>query len=76
MSGARHSAISFAETGDFCLAAPGRRLRPKPSASAVFGKSTDPETNVKIVFSRRDPAAPLENPALLLVAMYAWDGNS
>jgi len=27
-------------------------------------------------FSSRDPAEPLANPELLLVAQYAWDGNS
>jgi uncharacterized protein DUF4804 len=36
------------------------------------------ETEVKIHFSQRDPAAKLEGPdaGKLLVAMYAWDSNS
>jgi len=31
---------------------------------------------IKIVFSRREPAQKLDDPEHLLVAMYAWDGNS
>jgi len=31
---------------------------------------------IKIKFSRRDPAQKLDDPKCLLVAMYAWDGNS
>eukprot|EP00322_Chrysochromulina_rotalis_P011654 CAMPEP_0115851624 /NCGR_PEP_ID=MMETSP0287-20121206/12578_1 /TAXON_ID=412157 /ORGANISM="Chrysochromulina rotalis, Strain UIO044" /LENGTH=242 /DNA_ID=CAMNT_0003305663 /DNA_START=27 /DNA_END=756 /DNA_ORIENTATION=+ len=40
--------------------------------------SAQPQTRPKIVFSRRDPAAPVDpvEPPLLLVAMYAWDGFS
>ena len=39
------------------------------------------DTNVKITFSKRDPFAPLSsktrtNDGTLIVAMYAWDGNS
>ncbi|KAL2917840.1 hypothetical protein HK105_202713 [Polyrhizophydium stewartii] len=31
---------------------------------------------IKIVFSKREPAAKLSDPSLLLIASYAWDGNS
>jgi hypothetical protein len=31
---------------------------------------------IQIKFSKRDPAEKLDNPDHLLVAMYAWDGNS
>jgi len=39
------------------------------------------DSNVKITFSKRDPFAPLSakttnNDGTLIVAMYAWDGNS
>ena len=39
------------------------------------------DSNVKITFSKRDPFAPLptktsNNDGTLIVAMYAWDGNS
>jgi len=32
--------------------------------------------SITLHFSRRDPAAALPSPGLLLVAMYAWDGNA
>lgn len=40
-----------------------------------------PQSQLKIVFSTRNPADPLpvrepSEPPFLLVAMYAWDGNS
>ena len=40
-----------------------------------------PETNIKITFSKRDPFSPPpsntgKNNDVLIVAMYAWDGNS
>ena len=39
------------------------------------------QSNARIVFSQRDPASPLPSPPrgalpYLLVAQYAWDGNS
>lgn len=40
------------------------------------GTFTAGGNNIKILFSKRDPADPLENKDLLLVAQYAWDGNS
>jgi len=47
------------------------------SSGNVF-VSAVPETRPTIVFSRRNPAEPLppSPEPLLLVAMYAWDGNS
>ena len=32
--------------------------------------------DITIIFSKRNPAEPLNDPNLLLVAMYAWDSNS
>ena len=38
--------------------------------------SAFPGTDIRIRFSRRDPFARLEDEDMLVVAMYAWDGNS
>lgn len=42
---------------------------------AVSGTNL-PNTDINIVFSRRNPADPLADKTMLLVAMYAWDSNS
>jgi len=40
------------------------------------GITTKADNTIEIIFSRREPAQKLDNPKYLLVAMYAWDGNS
>jgi len=48
-----------------------------PHASKpVFNKMENTHKNITLHYSKRDPAEPLNNPEKLLVAMYAWDGNS
>jgi len=56
-----------------------------PDNVLLDGKSRDEENsisdasrnhNIKIHFSKRDPAEKLKDDSKLLVAMYAWDGNS
>ncbi len=37
---------------------------------------SDDFNGVRVHYSRRNPAAPLDDAEKLLVAMYAWDGNS
>ncbi|KAL1520189.1 hypothetical protein AB1Y20_023659 [Prymnesium parvum] len=51
------------------------------SCGGVHSGQCWPNTNLRILFSQRNPAAPLPPrppplPPYLLVAMYAWDGNS
>jgi hypothetical protein len=48
-----------------------------------FSSAAQPNTKPTILFSKRDPAAPLpprddpsSQPPYLMVSMYAWDGNS
>lgn len=54
-------------------------ISPKPSEVAGLVSGTKfPGSEVTIAFSRRDPFAPLkrEHRSKLVVAMFAWDGNS
>ena len=47
-----------------------------PECKLINGKCF-PESNVMITFSKRDPFQPLSSDKdCLIVAMYAWDGNS
>ena len=52
------------------------------ASGEAFANAAQPSTRPVILFSRRNPADPLPPradpalPPLLLVAMYAWDGNS
>lgn len=52
-------------------------VREKVCGGVSDGEMFDTETNhVRIHFSRRDPADPLNDESKLLVAMYAWDGGA
>ncbi len=46
--------------------------------SRMSDGGTFPGTSIEMLFSRRDPFAklPQERSDLLVVAMYAWDGNA
>ena len=64
----RHIArIHFSKAVDFegCVMKDGERI-----------PLTLVDTNIVVTFGRRDPFAKLEDPSMLTVAMYAWDGNS